>query len=262
MRLVVRTLAVLRHLADRPEGQSLVELSGALDAPLPTLHRLMAVLVTQEFVVRSLKDKRYTLGPAAVSLNRGMRRVEEIARPHMAELSAQTQETVFLTEMVGRRAVCTALVDGSRPLRLSVRVGQELPIHAAASARAILAFLPEGEVDQLLAAHELVRFTDDTPHTVSAVKEHLDEVARRGFDVCDQELDLNVIAISAPVRSKIGTVTASLTLAAPRDRMSTLIRRRWTAQVLDAANAISTESGHSSAVRPTIPTLTPTPTRS
>jgi len=165
----------------------------------------------------------------------------------MAELSAQTQETVFLTEMVGRRAVCTALVDGSRPLRLSVRVGQELPIHAAASARAILAFMPEDEVNQLLDAHDFVRFTEKTPHTVAAVKKHLCEVAHRGFDMCDQELDLNVVAISAPVRSQIGAVTASVTLAAPRDRISALVRRRWTAQVIGAARAISTESGYFSA---------------
>jgi len=261
MQLVVRTLAVVRHLADHPEGQSLVELAGALDAPLPTLHRLMAVIVREEFASRSQKDKRYTLGPAAVSLNRAMRRVEEIARPHMAELSAQTQETVFLTEMVGRRAVCTALVDGSRPLRLSVRVGQELPIHAAASARAILAFMPEDEVNQLLAAHDFVRFTEETPPTASAVKKHLREVAHRGFDMCDQELDLNVVAISAPVRSQSGAVTASLTLAAPRDRIDALVRRRWTAQVLDAAHAISTESGYFSA-NPEALGPSPTQTRS
>jgi IclR family acetate operon transcriptional repressor len=261
MQLVVRTLAVVRHLADHPEGQSLVELANAIGAPLSTLHRLMAVLVTEEFALRSLKDKRYTLGPGAVSLNRGMRRVEEIARPHMAELSARTQETVFLTEMVGLRAVCTALVDGSRPLRLSVRVGQELPIHAAASARAILAFLPEDEVNQLLDAHDFVRFTEKTPHTVAAVKKHLCEVAHRGFDMCDQELDLNVVAISAPVRSQIGAVTASVTLAAPRDRISALVRRRWTAQVIGAARAISTESGYFSA-NPEALVPSPTQTRS
>ena len=249
MQLVVRTLAVVRQLADHPEGQTLVELARALDSPLPTLHRLMVVIVREEFALRQ-KDKRYTLGPAAVSLNRGIRRVEEIARPHMAELSAQTHETVFLTEMVGRRAVCTALVDGSRPLRLSVRVGQELPIHAAASARAILAFMPDDEVNQLLAAHDFVRFTEETPQTAPAVKRHLREVANRGFDMCDQELDLNVVAVSAPLRSQIGAVSASLTLAAPRDRIDTLIRRRWTAQVVAAARAISTESGYFSASNP------------
>lgn len=244
MQLVTRTLALLRHLSDHPEGQTLVDIAGAIQAPLPTLHRLMAVLVTEEFATKWAGTKRYYLGSGAVSLNRGMRRVEEIARARMAELSATTQETVFLTELVGHRAMCTALVDGSRPLRLSVRVGQELPVHAAASARSILAFLPERDVDDVLSSHELTRFTDDTPHTMSSVKQHLDEVARRGFDVCDQELDLNVVAISAPVRSRAGGVTASVTLAAPKDRISPLNRRRWTGLVVDTANAVSAEMGY------------------
>jgi len=244
MQLVIRTLAVLRHLADRPEGRSLMDIAGAVEAPLPTLHRLMTVLVAEEFVAKSPDTRRYTLGSGAVSLHRGMRRLEEVARTHMGELSAATQETVFLTELVGYRAVCTGLVDGSRPLRLSVRVGQELPVHAAASARTLLAFLPAGDVEEVLSSHELTQFTDDTPHTISAVKRHLREVARRGFDVCDQELDLGVVAISAPVRSQTGRVIASLTLAAPKDRISALTRRRWIGQVLAAADAVSTDLGH------------------
>lgn len=251
MQLVIRTVAVLRHLADHPEGRSLVDVAGAIGAPLPTLHRLMTVLVAEEFVARSPDTKRYSLGPGAVSLNRGVRRVEDVARAHMSELSAVTQETVFLTEMVGHRAVCTALVDGSRPLRLSVRVGQEVPVHAAASARAILAFLPPRDVEDVLSSHQLTRYTDDTPHTIGAVKEHLSEVARRGFDVCDQELDLNVVAISAPVRSHTGEVTASLTLAYPKDRVDAVTRRRWTIHVLDAATAVSTAMGHVHQADPT-----------
>ncbi len=244
MQLVVRTLDVLRHLAHHPEGKTLVDIAGAIEAPLPTLHRLMAVLVDEEFATKSPQTKRYSLGSAAVSLNRGMRRVEEVARAHMAQLSASTQETVFLTELVGHRTVCTALVDGSHPLRLSVRVGQQLPVHAAASARAILAFMPDHVVDDVLASHELTRFTKDTPHTLPAVNRHLKKVAARGFDVCDQELDLGVVAISAPVRSHAGDVTASLTLACPKDRVDAMTRSRWILQVLHAATAVSTEMGY------------------
>lgn len=243
MQVVVRALAVLRLLGAHREGQTLRELSDNLDIPIATVHRLMAVLAAEEFVVRTAESKRYVLGSAALSLAQGVRRVADVARPHMQALSAQTEETVFLTELVGHRAVCVALVDGTRPLRLFVRVGQELPVNAAASARALLAFQTERVIDSVLTAHELAQYTDDTPATISAVKEHLAEVRQLGYDVCDDELDPNVVAIGAPIYASDGTVLASVTLAAPQERMGSLARKREAARVVETARAISAGLG-------------------
>lgn len=243
MQLVVRTLSVLRYLSESASTPSLADIAEALAIPLPSVHRLMGILVDEEFVVRS-PGKRYALGPAAWGLSRGPRRVADAAVPHMRELSRQTGETTFLTEMVGRRAVCTSLVDGTRPLRLFVRAGQEMPIHAAASARAILAFLPEREARAFVSSHELVRYTDDTPGTVDAVMDHLKVVAQRGYDVCDEELDLNVVALSVPIHANDGRVSASLTIAAPRERLEPSTRPGWTMSLLDSARLLSTECGY------------------
>lgn len=242
MQLVVRTLSVLRHLAQNSAGESLNDLSTALEIPSPTLHRLLGVLIDEGFVVRS-SGKRYALGPAALSLANGARPLVEVARDHMRSLSDLTQETIFLTELVGDKAICVALVEGKRPLRLFVRVGQELPLHAAASARAILAQLPDDEVARLLGATPLTAFTDETPTTPDDVRQHLSELRRRGYDVCDQELDRNVIAISAAIPGGGRAAPASLTIAAPHDRVSSALRTRWTAALVDAAAATTAELG-------------------
>lgn len=243
MQLVRRTLNVLRYLASEPHPAGLVEVAGALEQPQPTVHRLLAVLMDEEFVVRS-PDKKYSLGPAALSLSRGPRMIGDLARPYMQELTSRTGETSFLTEMVGSRAVCTALVDGTRALRLFVRIGQAMPVHAAASARAILAFLPEDERRTLLATGELIRYTDGTLVTMDAVLAELAEVHRRGYDVCDEELDRNVVAISAPVYGSDGEVRASITIAAPRDRVDASVEEQWIRDVLLATEGVSRECGY------------------
>lgn len=243
MQLVRRTLSVLQYLAGHAEGATLVEISGALTQPQPTVHRLLAVLVDEEFVVRSA-DKKYSLGPAVLSLSRSPRTVADLARPYMESLRVSTGETSFLTEMVGRRAVCTAIVEGTRALRLFVRVGQAMPVHAAASARAILAFLPDDEVHTVLATDELIRYTDGTLMTRDLVLAELTNVRQRGYDVCDEELDRNVMAISAPVHSADGQVSASLTIAAPRDRVDDLTQERWIRDLLVATKEVSRESGY------------------
>jgi len=235
---------MLTLLSRHPGGRTLREISDALAIPIATVHRLMAVLADNEFVVRTGDSKRYSLGPAALSLAQGVRRVTAVARPPMDRLSERSQETVFLTELVGQRAVCVAMVEGTRPLRLFVRIGQELPVHAAASARALLAFAPERQVDEVLSANELTRFTDETPESVASVKSVLAEIRKRGYDVCDQELDPNVCAISAPVRAADGSVIASVTLAAPIDRMDPLSRKRDIALLKECADEISAGLGY------------------
>jgi IclR family acetate operon transcriptional repressor len=242
VQLVTRTLNVLRHLGENSQGESLNDLAAALRIPSPTLHRLLAVLIHEDFVVRSA-EKRYALGPAALSLVNGARPLADVARGHMRELARLTQETVFLTELVGDRAVCVALVEGTQPLRLFVRVGQELPMHAAASARAILAQLPDAEIARLLGPGPLTSFTPDTPSDLDEVRTHLAALRARGYDVCDEELDPNVIAISAPIAAGGRTPAASLTIAAPRDRVSGGLRDRWAQAVVAAASATSTELG-------------------
>lgn len=248
MQLVVRALRVLQALAPESKGLSLQRLHEEVDIPLGSLHRLLVTLSEHDFVARSPVNRRYFLGPAARQL--GQPRNQQgalLADPHPAVTDAAraSGETVFLTELVGGRAVCVALVEGTHPLRLFVRVGQELPLHAAAASRALLAHYDGDVAARLLAAHPLTAFTRDTPITVEEVREHLAMVHDRGYDVCDDELDRGVWAVSAPVLSSTAEPVASVTLAAAGTRMrDPLARANATRTILFAARRMSKELGY------------------
>lgn len=243
MQVVRRALQVLRVLSDHQDGLTLQDLSRELSSPPATMHRLLAVLEDERFVVRSATTKRYSLGADAFLLALTAKHVAEVAREELAALSRSNGETAFVSELVGDRAVCTALVEGSRPLRLFVRVGQELPLHAAASSRAIIAFLDQEYVAEVLRRSDLVRFTDETPGTVDETLAHLLVVRSQGFDLCEEELDPNVWAVGAPIRDHIGNVVASVTVAGPVERIDAVTRRKVIGDVRAAADAISRQIG-------------------
>jgi IclR family acetate operon transcriptional repressor len=225
----------------------LQELHERLGIPVGSMHRMLATLSEQGYVTRSPSNRRYFLGPAARQLSEQNRDGHgSLVAPHPAVVSAaeDSGETVFLTELVGDRPVCIALVPGRHPLRLFVRIGQEMPLHAAASSRASLAYLSEDEARRLLAGHPLTAFTRDTPTTVDQVLEHLALVRARGYDVCDDELDRGVWAVSAPIFTSTGHVNASVTLAAAAARLRDPLKRTQATQlVLTAARAMSEELG-------------------
>ncbi|MEV8311736.1 IclR family transcriptional regulator [Streptomyces flavidovirens] len=251
MQVVTRVLSILQALAPKSKGATLQELHEELDIPVGSVHRLLAVLMEEDFVTRSPTTKRYFLGPAARQLTeQAPYRTALLATPHPAVVAAgrANGETVFLTELIGDRAVCVALVEGRHPLRLFVRIGQEMPLHAAASSRALIAYLPETVARKLLDGHTLDAFTPDTPTTADTVVEHLALVRARGYDICDDELDRGVWAVAAPVFTSTGAVAATVTLAAAGGRMrEPLARASATQSVLTAARELSAELGFAGA---------------
>ncbi|MFC5746266.1 IclR family transcriptional regulator [Actinomadura rugatobispora] len=248
MQVLNRALRVIKTLSTSQRGMTLQQLHEELEIPIGSMHRVLAALTEERYVTRSPTNRRYFLGPAAaelVGISTAARGTLVTPPAPVLRAARESGETVFLTELIGLQTVCCALVEGHHPLRLFVRVGQEMPLHAAASARSILAYLPGEMVDTIFRERDLTAFTAGTLRTPDQVKEHLAQVRARGYDVCENELDENVWAVAAPVFSSTAHVVSSVTLAAAGNRMRDPIQRtRATEIVLRTARALSEELGH------------------
>lgn len=222
MRSVGRTLSVLRALCGVTTGLSLGELAAQVDIPTPSLHRLLAVLCAEGFVTRSPGGRRYFLGPDATLLgNAGTRSSHLFHVPPgpIASASIESGETVFLTEWIDERAICIAIAPSRKPLQLYATLGQRMPLYAAASARVLLADMPDMHAQRRLERQPMRRFTNYTPTTMDKVMDQVRLARRRGFDVCDRALDNDVWAVAAPVRRGSTAITKSITVAAPTTRV-------------------------------------------
>lgn len=238
MQPVIRALGVLKTLAPSSQGRTLAELSDLLSVPQGSMHRILAVLEREQFITRSPTNRRYFLGPAARQLadvNAQQNALLVTPHPALRQVARESGETAFLTELVGDRAICVSLVESTHPLRMFVRIGQEMPLHAAASARTLLADLSDDEARRLLETRPLTPYTDGTVTDVEAILEHLTLVRARGYDVCDNELDRGVWAVSVPVQGSTGRVVASVTLAVPAHRVDAAADRERLRHVIARA---------------------------
>lgn len=247
MRVVDRTLQLLEALSADAYGVGVTKLAEQLrDAP-STVHRLLTVLVRHRLVVQNIDSKRYRLGPGVLRLGEAYLRQNpliSVAQPHLADLRSRTSESVFLTEYVNGEAICVATAESPRPLRFFMRVGQRMPYHAAASARAILAFRPQEEAKELLRDEALQRFTETTPTTIDAVLAELGRVRQDGYAACDEEMEVGVTALSVPIRNAAGEAIASLSIVAPEHRLAGALREAAVKGLLQQASNISAALGH------------------
>ena len=244
---IERVLRILEVLSRETNGASVTDLAQAVGAPVSTVHRLLTILVEQGFVMQDRRSRRYHVGAGFVRLAQAFlqrRSLATEARQYLERLTDECGETSFVTSMVDSVPVCVAIAECHRPLRLFIEVGQRMPFHAAASARAILAFRDEVTVKRLLEGEPFESYTGATPRTHDEVVRLLPEIVRLGYAVCEEELDENVTAVSAPIRDEHGRVDASVTVVAPAERMRGERRSEVVAAVKATALDISLSQGY------------------
>lgn len=223
-----RALQLLLELVREVRPLTARELAQRVDLPASTAYRHLETLKAWGLIGEAGRGEAIELGPTAMLIARRFDRPEHLlnlARPVMHELVLAADESVGLMVAIGREAVCLDMVESSHPLRCSYAPGRSQPLVRGASARCLLAFMPEPRCVAVLEA------TLPDPAARRAILQELAAVRRRGFAESEGEVDLAIWGVSAPIAGPSGRVGAALTLMAPaararsrRDELVTLTR--------------------------------------
>ena len=235
-----RGLALLRDLAQTPQGRSAAELASRLGVPRATLYRVLRALQDEGFVMVAQDGGRYLLGPAIAQLAGsagGRRELEAVAPPVMETLAADLGETVKLVVRDGRVAMTVATVI-PRDACIASRVGTRLPLHVGASQRLLLAHAPAGIRYEVLAS-PLARMTPRTITSSARLRQELDALAdRRELASHGEGIDgvgATAALIGQAGLEPAGALVAVYVYASQTARSLARIRRK----VLDAAAKIN-----------------------
>jgi IclR family pca regulon transcriptional regulator len=217
-----RGLAILA--AFRPDRPALgvSELARSLGLTRSTAHRYVATLATLGYLQQDEPTRKYRLGPRVLDLGfsmLGSLELREIAAPHLRRLTDVTGHTSNLAIRDDTDVILIDRVRG-RPgryhhLEFTLHVGSRIPAYCSATGKALLAFLPRRDLDQLLDRIDLTQRGPRTLTTKKALLAELEQVRRSGFAVNDEELESALRSIAVPVRSRAGQVVAAVNIAIP-----------------------------------------------
>ena len=195
------------------------EISKKLGYSQSKTYRLVRTFIKYGFLQEHNGTAQYSLGLNVLRLGilaRQRFNISEIARPLMKELSLLTKETVLLTAVNGTKGIVLERVESEEPVRYSVfQPGASIPLHAGASSKILMAYLPEGDWDRIIAKEGLKRYTPNTISDIKKLKAHLREIRKRGYAFSDQEVDRDVRAIAAPILNGSGELVGGLSIAGP-----------------------------------------------
>lgn len=251
-----RGLSILDQFSGRAGELGVNELARLVGMHKSTVSRLCATLENAGYLERDASTGRFRLGARIYQLagaTTSTTDVRLVARPVMLELVENSSETATLGVREGKDIVTIDVVDGLNYMRMATRVGMRTQLHASAVAKAILAWMPEAEVDELLADWPMAALTPNTITDGATLKHRLAEVRERGFAFDEEELEVGLRCVAAPIRDPLGRVVAGLSISGPRHRMTEEAMQRFGALVRDAAEKISARLGAPPAVRRGMP---------
>ncbi len=198
-----RVLAILRELAERPQGASLDGLSKALASPKATVHRALASLRRAGFAAQDAPG-HYQLGDEFLRLaftHHEARPDQVRVQPALARLAARFGETTHYAVLDGDQVVYRAKVDPpAGGVRLTSVVGGRNPAHTTAVGKLLLALsLPDDDAVRAWAAgHDLAARTPRTVTTVDRLVRELSIARRGGYAVDDEENELGIVCLAVP----------------------------------------------------------------
>jgi IclR family acetate operon transcriptional repressor len=219
---LTRALRLLNVLAESDHGLNLSEAAHNAGLALSTAHRLLSTLQHESFARFDAERSTWTVGVQSFIVGNAFLRSRDltsIARPVMRQLMERSGETVNLAVEDRGEAIYIAQIECRKTMRAIAKPGGRAPLHASGVGKALLASMPDDEVDRIIALNGLPASTEKTISDPRQLRAELRLIRRRGFAVDDEENAVGLRCIAATVLDENGWGAAALSLSGPTARI-------------------------------------------
>lgn len=241
VRALDRGLLLLEVLSEARE-LPLSEVARRLHLPFSTTFRLLETLRRRGFVAQSSETGLYRLGIRAFEVGStflAQGQLRDVAHPIMDALVNELNETVNLAIQDGAEAVYIHRIESRLLVRKFTQLGGRTPLYCTGVGKVLLAWRPPEEAMALLGQSPLEPLTKHTMTDPQALLEELKRVRARGYAIDNEEREVGVRCVAAPVRDGKGRVIAALSLSAPASRLPRARVEKIAERVMAAADRIS-----------------------
>ncbi|KQU03192.1 IclR family transcriptional regulator [Rhodococcus sp. Leaf7] len=216
-----RGLSVIRAFDAEHPRRTLSDVARATDLTRATARRFLLTLVDLGYV--RTDGSTFALTPRVLELGYSYLSslsLPEIAGPHLEALTETVHESSSVSILDGDDVVYVARVPVSRIMTVSITIGTRFPAYATSMGRVLLAGADEAYLDAYFDRADLVDLTGRTATTESSLRAELDRVRDQGFCIVDQELEVGLRSLAAPLHGPDGSVDAAVNISTPAARYS------------------------------------------
>lgn len=242
---VANAIRLTKAFSEQEYEMGISALAARLGLAKSTVHRLATTLVEYDMLEQNRESGKYRLGLAFFELGTLVRRKMDVTTEAQGEIHALADasgETVQLAILDHLTILYIRIRESRQAIRLSSGLGSRAPAHCTGVGKALLAYQPPEVVQQVVEAG-LKRCTEHTITDAEKLRAELATVRSRGYAIDDEEIEIGLRCVAAPIRDHSGQVVAAISVAAPVQRMSKKQVQATIPSVVAAAENISRRLG-------------------
>jgi len=237
-----RLVNLLEIVAVAGRPVSVAEIQKATGLPKPTCYRLIQSLTEQKLLDQPAGDGRFVIGERAIRialLGKSDVDVRRCAAPLLRAAATSFNETVFLSRFRANKVEIIHVETPDDPARAFIHPGLgERPMHACSCSKAIAAFAEPAFQNAILSG-SMKQYTEHTKTTEQELRAEFTLIVERGYADCDQEIDIGIASVAAPI--SIGNIGATFSVGAvgPIRRFGKVYRAEIGEKLTDLSKKIS-----------------------
>jgi DNA-binding IclR family transcriptional regulator len=241
-----RAVRIFELLAHSHRGLSLSEISRTLGLPKSSVYLLLATLEKNGYLQKNAQTARYCFGLKLISLSRSALEnldLRQVARPFLQKLAQEVRLTVHLGVLERGEAVIIDKIEPPGLVKVATWIGRRLDVNCTGVGKALIAYMPKAAFDQQITAKTLTKHNDRSIVSIAALKKELLQVRELGYAFDDEEDEIGLRCIGAPIFGNSREVVAALSVSGtvtqiPMENVSDLGKK-----VRQTADAISSSLG-------------------
>jgi DNA-binding IclR family transcriptional regulator len=244
---IVKTFAIIESLAEQSKPMGVSDLCKLVGIPKTSAFFILNTLEANEYINKT-EDGKYKLGTKFLSISASILNkmdIRELARPFMQKLLDGTRFTVHMAILDKGEALFIEKLENQSFVKFTTYIGQRQMLHVSGVGKALAAYLPSELIDEIVTAKGLPQITDNTITNANEFKTVLESIRKQGYSVEDEEGEIGVRCIGAPIFNDRHALTASISITALRSELPILDIPVVGAKVSQIALQISKALGYS-----------------
>lgn len=244
---VIKAMEIIELLASSNEEIGVTEISQKLNYGVSATYHLLMTLKLCKIIEQNSRTKKYRLGLKLWKIGKMAREQNHLTvliQPYLKKLRELTDETANLTILDNGEIVYIAQDESMRLVRMFTKIGARIPLHCSAAGKVLLAYQPKEKQDSVIEVSNFQKFTDKTITNPEKLKQELKIIRQNGYAFDDEERELGVSCVAAPIFDFDGEVIAAISVSGPSSRFSLPNRENLIKHVLDVTKEVSVQLGN------------------
>lgn len=222
MKTIKKALDILEVFLSGKKEIGISELANLTGQNISTIHSILHELAERGYIRQRQERGKYSLGFKFLSFTDNINElmsIEETFHPYMVELCNAINETVNVAIKNGNYVVNLAIIHSTHKLNVIDNEKIGAPLYCTGNGKIFLAGMSDGELDKYLSGEKLISYTTRTITDTQTIKRQIQKIRREDVAQDNEEYQLGVRNIAAPVRDHSGKIVAAIAVLAPSVRL-------------------------------------------